>query len=74
MRAAVCGFDVLAFACVHVCDLHLSDGFGQVGGYFRQPLPSAVHYVVAAGARLWTLQHAAGGGGGRLVTYGGTKF
>lgn len=40
---------------MYLCDLHLSDGFRQVGGYFCQSLPSAVHYVVAAGAGLWAL-------------------
>lgn len=38
-----------------VCVLHLSDGFRQVGGYFTQSLPSAVHDVVTAGAGLWAL-------------------
>ena len=37
------------------CALHLSNGFGQVGGYFCQSLPSAVHNVVTAGAGLWAL-------------------
>lgn len=35
--------------------LHLGDGFGQVGGYFCETLPSTVHNVVTAGARLRTL-------------------
>ena len=39
--------------CVYV--LHLSNGFRQVGGNFTQPLPSAVHNVVTAGAGLWAL-------------------
>lgn len=35
--------------------LHLGDGFRQVGGYFCETLPSTVHNIVTAGARLWAL-------------------
>lgn len=48
-----------AISLLYLCGLHLSNGFWQVGGDFCQSLSSAVYYVVAAGAGLWTLQHTA---------------
>lgn len=39
----------------YISVLHLSNGFGQVGGYFCQSFSSAVHNVVTAGAGLWAL-------------------
>lgn len=52
-----------------LCGLHLSNGFWQVGGDFRQSFSSAVDDVVAAGAGLRTLQDAARRRRGRVVTW-----
>lgn len=58
----------VAISLLYLCGLHLSNGFWQVGGDFWQPFSSAVHYVVAAGAGLWTLQHTACRRWWRVVT------
>ena len=54
---------------VAVCALHLCDGLWEVCGDLGEALPSTVHDVVATGARLWTLDHTAGGAHGHVVTY-----
>lgn len=47
-------------ACMCAFHSHLSDGLWQTGGYFSQPLPPAVHYVITAGTQLRTLQYTTG--------------